>query len=517
MRIGGKLFGSLALVVAVGCGPPVVVKQPDLSDDLMGEEDKNVDVRKARALIDKAVKALRNGKLGAAREELARAEQFADEVKREEIRRVRQSVDETEAKKSIPVISKLAKSGKCERAVARASKIIRERKATSVPVFVRTGTSSHILQCLLLQLEIDLSIGRELSRSDDVKVTLSKEDRQTLTTKVTDATVKELIGKFEEPLANKQWAEAKAILDEVVEREEAGDDEYNRIMGLIRDGIGKEIEEKVAAGLADKRAAREKLEEVDALVVVAEWGKKKGSAVGGTKMPAAVRVLRTQLALWSVCAKLNCSLVPPRKSWIYGHVPLMPMLNPTKGKKIKKLRHGTKVWRIAESSGWILLAKKNPGSLDGVPGRVSKAIGWVKASGNKTVNTREMLPPGNSIIGARVWGPFRKGEKDWELGKVIDVKGSDLAVERVSDRAIITVARRLVRFGTTTKGTKVLSRCHHPLKLEPAVIDKVRFPKRGDPVATVTCLEKDGSRSSLTRKEQLGALRSRAAWLPARK
>jgi hypothetical protein len=499
------------------CGPPREMKQPDLPDDLIGDVDENVDVAKAKEHIENAVAALRDDKLDVARKELDEAAPFADELKREEIRRVRQSVDEAEANKSIPGIKKIASSGKCEEAVAKSVKIIKGRKGTAVPVFVRKGTSPKILNCLLDQLAVDLSIGRELAESDDVERSLTKADFQTYVTKVTDETVKELVGKFEEPIANKDWAKAKKLLDELVERKEAGDNEYNRIMGLIREGIAKEIAEKVEEGLDDKNKASKRLDEVDTLIEVAEWGEKKGSAAEGAAMPSEVAEQRKQLALWAVCAKLRCTFVSPKKSWTYGDVELKPVLDPTKGKKLKTLEHGTKVWRLAESSSWVLVAKKNPGSIDGVAGRVKKAIGWVKASGNKTSDTREMLPPGDSIIATRVWGPLRKGEKLWELGKVLKVKGSDLAVERIADRVIITIARRKVRFGTIKKGTKVMSRCDHPLNLEPAVIDKVTFPKRGDPIATVTCLGDDGKPSSLTRKEVLGALRSKSSWLPARR
>lgn len=510
MRYGGFPL-ALSLLLAGACGPPTEVKQPDLPDDMMGDVDANVDVRKAKLHIEKAVGALRDDKLELARKELNKAEPFADELKREEIRRVRQSVDEAEANKSIPGINDLAKSGKCEKAVAKAVKIIDTRKATTVPAFIKKGTSPNILKCLITQLEVDLSIGRELAESKDVAKSLTKADLQAYVTKVTDMTVKELIGKFEEPLANKEWDKAKTLLDELVERKEAGDNEYNRIMGLIREGIAKEIKEKVQEGLDNKSDAHKKLDEVDALIVIADWGKEKGSAVGA-KMPDEVEDGRKQLALWSVCAKLKCTLVSPKESWTYGHVDLMPLLDPTKGKKQKVIKHGTKVWRLAESSGWILIAKKNPGDVDGVAGRVKKGIGWIKSSGNKTSDTREMLPPGDSIIGTRVWGPLRKGEKEWELGKVIQVKGSDVAVERIADRAIVTIARSKIRFGTTSKGTKVLARCDHPLKLEEAVIDKVKFPKRGDPVATITC-----KASGKSRQELLGALRGKSSWLPARK
>ena len=254
MRLGGFLVGPIAalLFVCIGCGPPVEIKQPDLPEDAMGEEDKNVNVKKAKEHIEKAVAALRDSKLKLAREELDKAEPFADELKREEIRRVRQSVDEEKAKGSIPKINDYATQGKCEVAVKKVNKVMDKNKGTAVGTFVKKGTSKKILACLLDQLAVDLSIARELAERQDVKRSLTKLDHQTLVTKVTDSTVKELIGKFSEPLENKEWGKAKALLDELIERKEAGDNEYNRIMGLIREGIGKEIKEKVDDGLDNK-------------------------------------------------------------------------------------------------------------------------------------------------------------------------------------------------------------------------------------------------------------------------
>ncbi len=520
MRTGGSRWASFlapTLFVALACGPAYEPKKPVLrGDELIGEDEANVDVTKAKVHIENAVAALRDGKLEEARRELDKAEPYADELKREEIRRVRQSVDEEEANQSIPAIHKLAESGKCEAAVKQAAAVMEARKQTSIPSFIKKGTSKKLLGCLLNQLTIDLSVGRELAESPDVKTTLDKSDHQTFITKVTDATVQELIEKFEEPLAQREWGKAKALLDELLERKEAGANEYNRIMGLIREGIGKEIEEKVTAALDEKKGVADVLTEVDELIAVGEWGKKQGSAVGGEPFPATLAAARDRLALWAVCVGLKCNLVSPRASFTYGHVDVMPTLEPTTGKKVSQIQHGTEVWRLAESSGWILIAKKDPGTVDDIGERVKKAAGWIKASGNKLEDTREMLPPGDSIVGARVWGPLREGQKEWELGKVMEVKGNDLAVQRIADFAIITVARSAVRFGTVSAGTKVLARCDHPLNLEPAVIDKVSLPKSGDPVATLTCLE-GGKRSSLTRQEQLGALRSKPEWLPPRR
>ncbi len=516
--VRGAVGIAAVVLAAVSCGPPEKVKEPDLSaEDVMGARDENVDVAKAKSHIEAAVAALRDDELDKARRELDRAEPFADELKREEIRRVRQSVDEVEANKSIPAVNKLAASGQCEKAIDKALAASDARRQTTIPTFIKKGTSGQILDCLLDQLAVDLSIAREIGESKNTKRALVKSDFQKLTTKVTDATVKELIGRFEEPLAEREWEKAKTLLDELVARKEAGDNEYNRIMGIIREGIANDVKEQIADALDGDDDVADKLEAVDALIAAAEWGKKKGSSVGAAAMPDDVRTGRDQLALWAVCKSVRCSLSSTQQVWTYGDVALTPTLDPRKGKAVATIEHGTKLWRIATSSGWALVAKKDPGSLDGVAGRVKVAAGWIKAGGVKRKDTREMLPPGESIIGTRVWGLLRDGQKSWELGKVIRVNKGDVAVERIADFSIVTVKRSAIRFGTLTKGTKVFARCKHPLNLEAAVIDKVTFPKKGDAIATVTCLDAKGGRSTLTRKEQIGALRSKPAWLPARK
>ena len=477
----------------------------------MGLEDPGVDSKKAKALVEKAVAALRDGDLGLAREALGAAERFADELRREEIRQVRQSIDSAEADKYAPGINELAADGKCDEALDTAVEVIEGKSTTAIPAFVKKRTSGKLLECLLGQLEADLSIGRRQAESDRVATALTTNTLQQFQRKVTDATVQALIGRFSEPIDNRRWADAKALLDELVERNEAGDREYNRIMALIRKGIAEEVAAKVSDGLDSKTGVSSKLEAVDQLIEVAEWGTRAGSAVGGGGMPPTVKRHRDTLALWNVCTGFRCTMVSPKKNWAYGAVDLQPTLNP-RGKKLETIKHATRVWRIAESSGWVLISrKKKLDDLRSVGSRVPIAAGWVKASGLRTSDTAEWLPPSKAVIGTRVWGPLRKGQQEFELGRVIDVRGSDVAVERMADRAIVTVSRGKVRFGTISPGTKILASCAHPIKLEPAVIERVKFPLKGDPIVHYRCAGGD------KRNDQLGAVRAKSSELPGRR
>ncbi len=510
MRSGGLL----AVVIALGgCTPQEPRYAPEFDPVAsMGGDADNADTKKAKQLIEQAVAQLRDGQLEAARKSLSEAERFADELKREEIRSVRQNVDSTEADGYAPGINKLADEGKCDEAIDTAAEIIEGRKDTAIPVFVRERTSKHLLKCLLGQLKIDLSIGRELADSDEIAAVLSKQDLVKYQAKVTEDTVEELIGRFSAPLDAHRWADAKALLDELMAKKEAGPREYDQIMDVLRKGIAADIAQKVDEALEEKTGIDAVLTEVDGFIAIAEWGKKKQSAVGGAPMPKAVQAQRDTLALWKACTELRCSMTAPAKQWAYGDLGLHPPLSPSGAQK-ETIEHATPVWRLAESAGWALIAREEPKEISDVASRVPVAWGWVKSSGLKGEDTAAWLPPGDAIIGTRVWGPLREGQKELELGTVIKTKDQTVAVERLADRTIVEVPRSQVRFGSVDKGTKVLARCVHPIKLEPAIIESVKFPPKGDPVVTYSCVAAPGDK----RDDQLGAVRAKATDLPARK
>ena len=163
------------------------------------------------------------------------------------------------------------------------------------------------------------------------------------------------------------------------------------------------------------------------------------------------------------------------------------------------------------------MATKEPGVLSDVHDRISAAAGWVAAASLRGEDTSELLPPGDAIVGTRVWGPLREGQQLWELGMVTKADGDKVTVERYSDRGSIELERGTIRFGSLAAGTKVLTFCSGAVIPQPAIIEEVGFPKSGDPIATVTCLDASGSRTSEKKRELLGTLRGKPDWLPARK
>ncbi|HHH29335.1 MAG TPA: hypothetical protein ENK57_13460, partial [Polyangiaceae bacterium] len=391
----GRVAGVLVLAL-IGCGGQEPRFQPSFDPvDRMGDTgESNADPKRARALIEEAVAFLRDGDLEGARAKLREAEPFADELKREEIRQVGQSVDEAEADKYVVPIRKAAKSGKCEDALETAGEVIDE-KGGAIATFVRKGTSKSLLKCFLAQLDIDLSIGRELAESERLEKALARDDLQEYRAAVTDATVAELVTRFEAPIAERRWVDATNLLDELMERKELGSREYNRIMGIIREGIAKDVLEKVATGLEKQLGAADALKEVDELITRGAWGEVKGSAVGGAELPAGVARARRHLALWAECARLRCSLSKPEKGWAYGDIALKPALN-QKGETVKTLEHATEVWTIATAFGWALVATKDPGALPegndegALAARSKVAAGGIDTRGMKRKDTAEM-------------------------------------------------------------------------------------------------------------------------------
>ncbi len=517
LRAAPCLLLCLPTLVLVSCGPP---PRPSVGHDsppakTATPEDPNVDVKKARAYILKARAVLEEDKhLAAPRQILAQAEPFANDTVREEIRRLRQHIDSLEADREIPAVLSLAKSGQCIDAANKVAAIAKRRRGSVVPRFVRDKTSKQTLDCLLGALDIDVSIGRELADSLALKKALAPDHFQQLQSKVADATVGTIIKQLDEPLQKRRWAKVVKQLDELVARMVAGKLDVRKVMSLVRAGVSEDIEKKVADKLANSSGVGAALREVDKLIEAARW--KTSSVHKGEQLPAAIVTRRRQLAFWALCTSLGCKQVSARQSWAYGHAEVRPLLD-TKGKPLATIKHAGVAWRIAESSGWVLVAQKDPGAVEGPEALLAAAQGWVLSARLRKKDTAEMLPPGDAIVGTRVWGPLRKGQSTWELGRVTAVKKGQLEIERLADRQKVTLARGKVRFGTIRPDTKVLANCSRGLVTSPAMIDKVVGGGRGDPVAKLSCLDDKGERNAVKRQAQLGSLRTRPSWLPSRR
>jgi len=234
-----------------------------------------------------------------------------------------------------------------------------------------------------------------------------------------------------------------------------------------------------------------------------------------TKMePKELARLRRELAFWVACSSVQCAASGPKKMWLYGnatlHLPFKPL-----AKSTNQLRTGRAVWEIARGGGVVLIANIDPGKLADLAARAHKGLGWVSAAGLKAEDTSESLPPGDSIVGVRVWGPLREKEPTYEIGTVTAVEGVNVQVQRMSDRMVVSMPRGKLRFGVAKKGIKVLVFCEST-KQSTAIIEKVKESTSalGDPTVEVKCLDAAGKPTGKKHKTQMGGLRIRPEWLP---
>jgi len=159
----------------------------------------------------------------------------------------------------------------------------------------------------------------------------------------------------------------------------------------------------------------------------------------------------------------------------------------------------------------------DPGALEGIAARTKPAAGWVPAKDLNPEDTTECLPPGDSLVGTRVWAPLREKDPLFEIGTVIAIEHGKVKVRRMSDRTEVAIARGKLYFGTVRPGTKILAMCGGSLKPKDAVIESVREPKfeaQGDPVVKLTCLDDSGKPTEDKRDDQMGSIRTKSEWLP---
>ncbi len=492
----------------VACGPPPKPIVPDdkpVSDDK--GEDKGVDAPRAKAILARAEAALTKKDYEEVRKLCDQADPYADEGIREDIRQLLQRTDGTIAKDLTPPILELAKGGQCQKAAEKVVEAAEANKGTAVIRFVKDEVSKPTLECLLKALEIDVSVARELAEVTAIKKALNPDDFTLWDQKLDEATVGTLVVALQEPINKRNWAQAVKQLDDMVTRKEAGPNEVARVMKVVRAGIAEDVEKKANDGIGKKVGAGTLLKDIDALLAVGRWQPDKDDAA-----PEMLLKRRGDAAFWAVCAAQDCNMVGPTLNWAYGLLEVKPLLD-LSGQLVTRVKHARQVWRIAEGRGFALVADHDPGPLDSIESRIPAALGWVPIGGLSPSDTSERLPPGDALVGTTVWGGFRD-KTQWELGVVRVAAGENLDVERVADGKTVKARRSEIRFGTLKAGTKVLTLCAHPIKMETATIDEVVPMNAGDPHVKLTCLDDKGSPTELKREVLLGSLRTQPAWLP---
>jgi hypothetical protein len=528
----------LLLVAAVGCGG-AETKGAKGGDD-------GADPAKAQLLVNEAKNKIESESYDDARELLRQANSLSDAEVRHKIKLATQAVDEAESANISKRVDVISDKGSCEEGLELAAKSLEGKQDTGVPSLVKQQTAEKLLECVGGVLEDgELARARKIQLEGHAKSAMDPGSYKKLSDAVHKAVKATLTKQVAKAMEAGDWAKVSGILHEAVKKGEAGVTDREAMLSPVRKGIAKDIAKIVGEAFGESDGAEAALKNVDTLLTAGFWkqraveaaadqqvddddarlqellkGNKKAAADGGktaaggaTKlMPKKLSKLRSELAFWVGCSAIRCKEAGPTEMWAYGHAPLHPSHDPN-GNAEGKLKHARRVWKIAAGGGMVLVASRKPGKLGNLKARAHAGVGWVKSSGLKSQDTAEFLPPGEAIVGTRVWGPLHKDAKEYELGEVIGQEGAKLQVQRLSDRGITVLARAQLHFGVTSKGMKVLAMCGN--SMSEAVIDKVKEPRhkgRGDARATMTC-----KKDSKKREDPLGAIRIKRAWLPQRR
>ena len=196
----------------------------------------------------------------------------------------------------------------------------------------------------------------------------------------------------------------------------------------------------------------------------------------------------------------------PEKRWLHGKFGLIPAMKADAASR-RDLAPGMELWVLGTAKDMVLVAEVNPDSF-ALPAMFEKAIGWVKLDRLKGEPTAEWLPPDDQLKDEQVWGPLRAGEALLELGTVVDVKGKDISVKRLTDGQIAKFQRAKLRPGKIAVGVQLTGVCVKD-KAKVVKIDEIVPPGRS---VKFNCEGTEG-----IKEEVLENLRTKIELLPASK
>jgi hypothetical protein len=356
-------------------------------------------------------------------------------------------------------------------------------------------------------------------------VALGPKGHEALEEKIVKAADVVVMKAIDEPLKAKKWADVVAAVRALVKSGDATIKDVGPAMELVDKGVRADLTALVDGAIGQPKTVADALGAFDRLAAVlwlADAGAGKAPPPAASKldpgpMPADVVALRGKLAFWLACAAVRCTATEPRQVWTYGHAPLTPTLEP-KGKPLETVQHGTAVWEIAAAAGVVLVSKTNPGALADISARAKPAWGWLPAANVRSEDTTEWLPPGDSLVGTRVWAPLRDGKDQLlEIGTVVALEKGQVKVRRMADRQEVLVGRGRLFFGAVKPGMRILAMCGGSLTPTAARVESVKetkFEAQGDPVVKLTCLDPKEQPTSEVRNDQLGSVRTKVEWLP---
>lgn len=262
---------------------------------------------------------------------------------------------------------------------------------------------------------------------------------------------------------------------------------------------------KIEAALQGKGDPQATLTEVDSITKLLDW-----------ELPSDLATARRALAIFTECRRLRCTVAKPERRFTYGSVSLSPS-EASGDQPTKKVPTANKLFVVARAGALSLVSLEEPQANTSLKERLLGAAGWTSSDQLKGEDTIDWLLPGSELVGQRVFGPLREGDKSYYLGIVASVEGDRAIVKRLSDNNQVTVSRASLRSGRMPSGTKVLAYCANPLKMEPATVEREIPQPTGLPLVRLACPGEGKGTTGPMRDEVPGAIVSKAEWLPVRK
>jgi hypothetical protein len=398
----------------------------------------------------------------------------------------------------------------CAKAIGIVGQTLGDAPSKLLERDLRKATLQQLSDCTQAAIEgakptDDFGPVRQVVTADDAKRAFGQDTQFALLTTLNDAVVAAMGAHTEKDLKAGRWKEAFAVFDAWAKEGKAGPEQVEAAKQKARDEITVKLLERGKKGLGN-RTADKVLEDVLRALEVFQ----------GMNVSADLERMRDHLTAWVECSKLRCLAEPkPKAVYNFGKATVHPSTSSTAA-ATSTVANGTKLWVLARSPSFSLVTTQDPGSLSTWEERFNKAQGWTQTSALKNEDTSAWLPVGPALVGERVWLPTGRDDGLYLLGIVKSVDEQDVTVEKISDGLPTTLQRTDLRSGVLAAGTKVLAFCRDTINLTEARFESVVGGDARAPRGEITCLAEDGT-DDRKRQEQLGALRAKPTWLPARK
>ena len=508
IRRAARAAAAVALtVVAVACGEDPATKKGPATPQVDPAEHARFE--QGKKLLGEATHAINERKYDRARKLLLEVDALKVESLQFQLSETTERLDKREAKLWANEVDEKIKSADCLGAFKELAAPIAKLESDAFTREVRRLVAADAQKGA--QAAVDAKViaaqyadARKLVASAEVKATLGGAAKK-MATELEATILDALRGQIAADLKGRKWSAAVDKINAALKRGDATDAHRQALLEDVRAGATPELNTLLSKGVGH-RDAKAMLKQAEALIQLVGWGVIGSDAAAAAQgLPEALAKKREALAIWVEAQRAGMKPIrTPEGRWAHGKIAITPP-NKLDGPSTRDVPHGARVWVVGTAKDRALVTDSDPGPLP-LSQMLHKVIGWAQMRRLAKEDTVNWVVPDDQLKGERVWGPLRPPETVYELGVVMDLAGGNAMVKRYADDRIIKVARRALRSGRLTPGTRVLTFC--TAKDQPAQVVEVVAGGRG------VKLKCDGGQE---KEEVFPSLRSKVEILPPTK